>query len=218
MRPSNPRSPLRSPTSTRWRGAMEPAAYDYSQAAPGTSRRCATTWRRGGAVGSGLASSWTSAGSTTRPRCSGRRSRCRSGSPRWPPIGLAHPDGELVTARAAAAAGIPFTLSTMSSQSLEAVADGRPRGDPLVPAVHAGRSGPHARARPARRSRRLYARSSSRSTCRVLGFRERDRRNAFELVGPHGNFLDVPGGATHGAGLHATEDGFDALDARWSVA
>ena len=36
--------------------------------------------------------------------------------------GLAHPDAEAAMARAAAAAGIPFTLSTMSNRSIEEVA------------------------------------------------------------------------------------------------
>lgn len=36
--------------------------------------------------------------------------------------GLCHPDGELASARAAAAAGIPFCLSTVSSRSIEEVA------------------------------------------------------------------------------------------------
>ena len=36
--------------------------------------------------------------------------------------GLAHPDAETATARAAAAAGVPFCLSTMSSRSIEEVA------------------------------------------------------------------------------------------------
>ncbi|MGG1598203.1 alpha-hydroxy-acid oxidizing protein [Paenibacillus naphthalenovorans] len=41
------------------------------------------------------------------------------------PVGMqaiAHPDGELATARAAAAAGIPFVVSTVSSYSLEQIA------------------------------------------------------------------------------------------------
>ena len=42
--------------------------------------------------------------------------------------GLAHPDAELATARAAAAAGVPFTLSTMSSRSIEEVAAATPGG------------------------------------------------------------------------------------------
>ena len=42
--------------------------------------------------------------------------------------GLAHRDGELATARAAAAAGAINVLSTMSSHSIEAVADAAPDG------------------------------------------------------------------------------------------
>jgi isopentenyl diphosphate isomerase/L-lactate dehydrogenase-like FMN-dependent dehydrogenase len=42
--------------------------------------------------------------------------------------GLAHPDGELATARAAAAAGAIDVLSTMSSHSIEAVAAAAPEG------------------------------------------------------------------------------------------
>ncbi len=42
--------------------------------------------------------------------------------------GLAHPDGELATARAAAAAGAINVLSTVSSQSIEAVAEAAPDG------------------------------------------------------------------------------------------
>jgi L-lactate dehydrogenase (cytochrome) len=37
--------------------------------------------------------------------------------------GMQHPDGEILAARAAAAAGVPFTLSTMSICSIEDVAD-----------------------------------------------------------------------------------------------
>src|SRR5262245_39773330 len=38
--------------------------------------------------------------------------------------GMQHADGELLAARAAAAAGVPFTLSTMSICSIEDVAEG----------------------------------------------------------------------------------------------
>src|SRR5262245_57045790 len=37
--------------------------------------------------------------------------------------GMQHPDGEILAARAAAAAGVPYTLSTMSICSIEDVAD-----------------------------------------------------------------------------------------------
>ena len=39
---------------------------------------------------------------------------------------LAHPEAELATVRAAAAAGVPFTLSTMASRSIEEVAEAAP--------------------------------------------------------------------------------------------
>jgi 4-hydroxymandelate oxidase len=42
---------------------------------------------------------------------------------------LAHPDGEVAAARGAASAGIPFTLSTASSRSIEEVAEAAPDGD-----------------------------------------------------------------------------------------
>jgi lactate 2-monooxygenase len=38
-------------------------------------------------------------------------------------LSIAHPDGELAPARAAAAAGVPFVLSTAASHSLEEIAD-----------------------------------------------------------------------------------------------
>ena len=107
---------------------------------------------------------------------------------------LAHPEGEIEAARGAAAAGIPYTLSTTSSQPIESVAAGAPDGtiwfqlytqaDPAV-------------------TRSLVERAEA-AGCRaiiltvdlpVLGYRDRDRRAGFLL--PHmGNFEDVP--ASHG--------------------
>ena len=43
--------------------------------------------------------------------------------------GLCHPDAELAAARAAAAAGVPFVLSTFSTASLEEVATAAPEGE-----------------------------------------------------------------------------------------
>jgi 4-hydroxymandelate oxidase len=43
--------------------------------------------------------------------------------------GLCHPDTELASARAAAAAGVPFVLSTFSTASLEEVAEAAPGAD-----------------------------------------------------------------------------------------
>ncbi len=62
---------------------------------------------------------------------------------------IAHPDGELATIRAAAAAGIPYAHSTTSSRSIEEVAEAAPGRDALVPALRAARPARHGVARPA---------------------------------------------------------------------
>ncbi len=100
---------------------------------------------------------------------------------------LADPDGEVATARAAAAAGVPFILSTTSSRSMEDVA---------------GSVGPEAT-----RWFQLYVQADlgiTRSLVEraaasgytavvltvdlpVLGYRDRDRRSGFQLP-PLGNF------------------------------
>jgi isopentenyl diphosphate isomerase/L-lactate dehydrogenase-like FMN-dependent dehydrogenase len=102
--------------------------------------------------------------------------------------GLAHPDGEPATARAAAAAGIPFILSTMSSRTIEEVAEAIPDATRWFQL--------YAQAEP-RRTRRLVDRAVAAGygaivltvDLPVLGYRERDRRNAF-IPGPFGNFAD----------------------------
>ncbi len=117
---------------------------------------------------------------------------------------LAHVEGELATARAAAGARVPFTLSTMSSRSIEDVAAAAPGGslwfqlytqpDPAV-------------------SRSLVQRAEAAGyraivltvDLPVLGYRGRDRRNRFDLSIPLGNF---PNGRPSG---DATESGYDAL-------
>ncbi len=129
--------------------------------------------------------------------------------------GLAHPDGEVATARAAAAAGVPFTLSTMSSRSIEEVAAAAPSGTnwfQLYTQVDPGRT------------RELVDRAAAAGYGAIvvtvdlprLGYRERDRRSGFELSGL-GNFADTPDGPTHGGGIHATADGFARLDAQLDV-
>jgi 4-hydroxymandelate oxidase len=125
--------------------------------------------------------------------------------------GLAHPDGELATARAAGAAGIPFALSTTSSRSIEEVAAGAPdanRWFQLYVQVDPGRS------------RELVERAAVAGYRAIvltvdlprLGYRERDRRSRFELP-VLGNFATSP--ATHARGIHA--DGFEMLDAQHEV-
>lgn len=125
--------------------------------------------------------------------------------------GLAHPDGELATARAAAAAGVPFTLSTLSTRSIEEVAAAAPDGVRWFQL--------YTQADPSR-TRELVERAAAAGYGAIvvtvdlprLGYRDRDRRSGFDLTGPHGNFIDAPGGATHAGGIHATDRGSERLE------
>jgi isopentenyl diphosphate isomerase/L-lactate dehydrogenase-like FMN-dependent dehydrogenase len=126
--------------------------------------------------------------------------------------GLAHPDGEVATARAAAAASVPFTLSTTSSRSIEEVAAAAPDGRRWFQLYVQREIG---------RSRELVERAEAAGYEALvltvdlprLGYRERDRRSGFELP-PLGNFpAETP--ATHARGVHA--DGFEMLDAQHEV-
>jgi 4-hydroxymandelate oxidase len=109
--------------------------------------------------------------------------------------GLAHPQGEIATAQGAARAGVPFTLSTMSSRSIEEVAEAAPdcrRWFQLyVQAVPS-------------QTRRLVERAAAAGYEAIvitvdlprLGYRERDRRSGFDLAVPLGNFTE-DGGPSH---------------------
>jgi 4-hydroxymandelate oxidase len=98
--------------------------------------------------------------------------------------GIAHPDGELPLASGAAAAGALYCLSTVSSRSIEEVAgvSTGPRWFQL-----------YVNNRP--QARRLVERAEAAGYSAIvltvdlpeLGYRERDLRHGFELVGPWGN-------------------------------
>jgi 4-hydroxymandelate oxidase len=126
--------------------------------------------------------------------------------------GLAHPDGEVATARGAAAAVVPFTLSTTSSRSIEEVAEG---------AADATRWFQLYVQRDPGRSRELVERAAAAGYGALvltvdlprLGYRDRDRRSGFRLP-PLGNFAPSEP-ATHAQGIHA--DGFAMLDAQGDV-
>jgi 4-hydroxymandelate oxidase len=125
--------------------------------------------------------------------------------------GLAHPDAEVATARAAGAAGIPFTLSTTSSRSIEEVAAGAPdanRWFQLYVQVDPGRT----RALVERAAAAGYRAIVLTVDLPRLGYRERDRRSMFELPAL-GNFAEGP--ATHAGGAHV--DGFEMLDRQLEV-
>lgn len=123
--------------------------------------------------------------------------------------GIAHPDGEVATVVGAAAAGVPFTLSTMSSRSIEDVARAAPEAVRWFQL--------YTQAEPAR-TRELVERAAAAgyravvltADLPVLGFRERDRRSGFQLPAL-GNFAD--GDPTHVG--RAT--GFDRLEAQRDV-
>ena len=93
------------------------------------------------------------------------------------PIGLGgmmHGDGEIMACRAAQAAGIPYTLSTMSINSIEDVA-ARGRQAVLVPALRHARPRLHPRADPARGRGEMQRADAHR---RSAGARPAPRRRA----------------------------------------
>ncbi len=98
------------------------------------------------------------------------------------PVGfprLVHPDGELAGARAAARAGLPFTLSTMSSRSIEevrAVSDGR-----LWFQVYAWRDRGLVKEMVERAAGAGYEALVLTVDTAVLGRRERDVRRGFSM-------------------------------------
>jgi isopentenyl diphosphate isomerase/L-lactate dehydrogenase-like FMN-dependent dehydrogenase len=96
---------------------------------------------------------------------------------------MLHPDGEVATARAAAAAGIPFILSTFSTRSIEEVAAAAPEATRWFQL--------YAQADP-RQTRALVERAEAAGyraivltvDLPILGYRERERRDGFVLADP----------------------------------
>ena len=91
---------------------------------------------------------------------------------------LAHPDGELATARAAAAAGTVFVVSTLSTYSLEDVAA---VGGPLWFQLYVFRDRDVVRDLVARAEDAGYGAIVLTADAPMLGRRERDVRNRFTL-------------------------------------
>jgi 4-hydroxymandelate oxidase len=100
--------------------------------------------------------------------------------------GLAHPDGEIATARGAAAAGVPFILSTTASRSIEAVAAAAP-GATRWFQLYANEDVAISRSLVDRAVEAGYGAIVLTVDLPVLGYRERDRRSGFRLP-PLGNF------------------------------
>jgi 4-hydroxymandelate oxidase len=119
--------------------------------------------------------------------------------------GLAHPEAELATARAAAAAGVPFIPSTMSTASMEeiaAAAPGATRFFQLYAQVDPGRT----RSLVERAAAAGYEAIVLTVDLPELGYRDRDRRSGFSLDVPHGNFRDGVQ-PTHGSHAADGDDG-----------
>lgn len=93
--------------------------------------------------------------------------------------GLAHPLGELATARAAAAAGALFCLSTVSSRSIEAVAEAAPDG-PRWFQLYVRRDRSFGRELVERAAAAGYEALVVTVDLPVLGYRDRDRRMRFD--------------------------------------
>lgn len=110
---------------------------------------------------------------------------------------LVHPEGELAGARAMAALGLPFVLSTLSSRSIEAVVEAAPDGlrwFQLYVNVDRGIARSHVERAAAAGYRAIVV------TVDVPGdgHRPRDLRNRFEAPGAFGNFTD---GVAHGRSM-----------------
>jgi isopentenyl diphosphate isomerase/L-lactate dehydrogenase-like FMN-dependent dehydrogenase len=127
--------------------------------------------------------------------------------------GLANADAEAATARAAAAAGIPFIPSTMSTTSMEdiaAAAPGATRFFQLYAQVDPGRT----RSLVERAEAAGYGAIVLTVDLPELGYRDRDRRSGFDLDVPHGNFTGGPGPshASHDTGDEGASGDVETVD------
>lgn len=97
--------------------------------------------------------------------------------------GMAHPDGELATARAAAGHGVPFVLSTASNRSLEEVAAAIPADAPGPRwfQLYVEHDLGHARELVLRAEAAGYGAIVLTVDLPVAGYRERDLRNRFDV-------------------------------------
>jgi 4-hydroxymandelate oxidase len=131
--------------------------------------------------------------------------------------GLAHPDAEIAVARAAAAAGVPLILSTLSSTSLEDVAAAAPDGTRFFQ-LYVQRDWGVTRSLVERAVAAGYRALVVTVDLPVVGYREADLRNGFTLDVPLPN---LPGGRAVddealAAGGLAILDGVGGSTLTWS--
>ena len=123
------------------RAAMDPGAYDYVAGGAWEETSLAenvAAWRRRRFRPRVLVDASQVDASTT---MLGARSALPVAIAPMAVQGLGHPDGEAAAIRGAAAAGVPYILSTTSSCSIEEVAAAAPDAHPLVPALRPGGHG-----------------------------------------------------------------------------
>jgi 4-hydroxymandelate oxidase len=120
---------------------------------------------------------------------------------------IANPDGEVATARAAAASGVPFTVSTMASRSIEDVAAGAP-GATRWFQLYVQRDRGLSRSFVERAAAAGYRAIVLTVDLPVLGYRERDLRSGFTLP-LLGNFTEAP--PTHQVTPRERVDGVDGV-------
>jgi len=101
---------------------------------------------------------------------------------------LADPDAEPATARAAAAAGALFCLSTVSSRSIEEVAAAVPADAPRWFQLYVNEDPEFTRGLVQRAEAAGYEAIVLTVDLPVLGYREREKRRGWELDTPLGNF------------------------------
>jgi 4-hydroxymandelate oxidase len=122
---------------------------------------------------------------------------------------LAHPEGEIATARAAARAGALFCLSTVSSRSIEEVAAAVPPGAPLWFQLYVNEDVAFTRRVVERAETAGYGAIVLTVDLPVLGYREREKRRGWALDVPLGNFTGRDGAD---AAAEADRDGRVDLD------
>ncbi len=125
--------------------------------------------------------------------------------------GLAHPDGEIATARAAASAGVPFCLSTSSSRTIEEVAEAVPEVERWFQ-LYLVHDLAYSRGLVERAAAAGYRALVLTVDLPVLGYRERDRRTGF-VMPPMGNLVDAPAAPR---GRYGEIDGQGSLGLTWT--
>jgi 4-hydroxymandelate oxidase len=141
----------------------------------------------------------------------GRRSALPVGIAPMAVQALAHPDAEAASARAAAAAGIPYVLSTSASMTIEDVRAAAPEAD-LLFQLYLVRDLEYTRTLVERAEAAGYRAIVLTVDLPVLGYRVRDRRSGFELP-PMPN---VDPAAATARGRYAGLDDQRAIGVTWA--